>query len=94
VILWFLIFSLVVPALPPRRQQSHRPQFLIRFHIKINALLALAFFQMFGEAEDVGASEFLAGHKVARTFENDSNFFRQLVASIFVGHRAIVAKNG
>jgi len=45
VILWFPIFSSVVSALTPRRQPSHRPQFLIRLREEIGALLALRSFK-------------------------------------------------
>jgi hypothetical protein len=61
-------FSSIVLALPPRRQQMHSSQFFIRFLEEINALLALTFLQMFGEAEDVSASEFLHGIRLREHF--------------------------
>jgi hypothetical protein len=63
----------IVPALPPRRQQPNRFQFLIRLPEERNALLALIVLHVVGKAVDVGVPELLARHKVARTFENDSN---------------------
>jgi hypothetical protein len=71
------IFSSVVPALPPRRQQPNRFQFLIRLVEERNALLALPFLQMLREAVDVGVQELFARHQIGRAFENDSDFFRQ-----------------
>jgi len=66
--------SFVVLALPPRRQQLLRSQFLIRLHGKINTLLALSFLQVFGEAEDVSVAEFLARYQVWRALKADSHF--------------------
>jgi hypothetical protein len=76
----------VVPALPPRHQQPNRFQFLIRLPEPLNTLLALVVLHVICKAVDVGVVELFARHKVGRAFDNDSNFFRQLVLSIFAGH--------
>jgi hypothetical protein len=54
-------FSSIVPALPPRRQQPNRFQFLIRLPEERNALLALVVLRVVCETVDVGVPEFLKG---------------------------------
>jgi len=77
---------LIVPALPPHRQQSHRFQFLIRLHEEINALLALVLLHVVRKAVDVGVPELLTRHQIGRTFEGGNHFVRQFVVSFLAGH--------
>ena len=72
-------FSSIVPALPPRRQQPNRFQFLIRLPEPLKALLALVVLHVVRKAVDIGVQELLARHQVWRAFDDDSNFFRQFV---------------
>jgi hypothetical protein len=76
----------IVPALPPRRQQSNRFQFLIRLPEERNSLLAFVVLHVVCKAVDVGVPKLFAGYQVWRAFDDDSNFFRQFPSLLFARH--------
>jgi hypothetical protein len=76
----------IVPALPPRRQQPNRFQFLIRLPEERNALLALIVLHVVRKAVDVGVPELLARHQIWRAFNDDADFFRQFPLLLFARH--------
>ena len=67
----------IIDALPPRRQQLYRSQFLFRLLEPFNTLSAFVLFHMFGKAEDIGVQELFARHQIQRTLVDDADFFRQ-----------------
>jgi hypothetical protein len=67
----------IVPALPPRRQQPNRFQFLIRLPEERNALLALVVLHVVRKALDVGVPKFLARHQIWLALKDNADFFRQ-----------------
>ncbi len=84
----------IVPALPPRRQQPNRFQFLIRLPEERNALLALIVLHVVRKAVNVGVQEPSARHQIRRAFGDDADFLWQFpfwfllaahVRSLFAG---------
>jgi hypothetical protein len=71
----------IIPALPPRRQQPDRFQFLIRLLEESNALLALIVLHVVRKAVDVGMPELLARHQFWRASKACELVVRILVSS-------------
>jgi len=57
-------FSSIVPALPPRRQQPNRFQFLVRLFKPRNALLAFVVLHVVGKAKNIGVQELFTRHQI------------------------------